>query len=77
MIIIGILSLIQEAKSEISRKRVICPNCKTTLESLENIGTYQCPECKKKFKVKSKEYSLKSDAEFIFPLNKKIRKKKK
>ncbi|UCC21214.1 MAG: hypothetical protein JSV62_08040 [Promethearchaeota archaeon] len=52
VIIIGIVSLLQKGKSGISDKRVICPSCKITLESLEKIGTYQCPECKKKFKTK-------------------------
>ncbi|MFX1419260.1 MAG: hypothetical protein ACFE9N_10110 [Promethearchaeota archaeon] len=52
IIIIGIFSLLQKGKSEISDKMVICPSCKITLESLEKIGTYQCPECKKKFKAK-------------------------
>ncbi|KKM64304.1 hypothetical protein LCGC14_1502740 [marine sediment metagenome] len=76
MIIIGIFLLIQKTKFELSRKRVICPSCKTTLESLENIGTYQCPECKKKFRAKvnhitSKTRALDSSQQFIFYQRKK------
>jgi tRNA(Ile2) C34 agmatinyltransferase TiaS len=65
----------QKFKSEKPEKRVICPFCKVNLESLENIGTFQCPECKKKFKAKSRyftESSLKSGTEFTFPSKKKI-----
>lgn len=79
MIIIGICLFIQKAQSEISEKRVICPNCKITLESLENIDTYQCPECKKKFKAKLNhgKYSSNSTPFKIILVKKKKRRIKK
>ncbi len=53
MIIIGIVASFQKGKSKISKKRVICPNCEIDMESLEDVGYYQCPRCKKKFRDKS------------------------
>jgi len=76
--------VIELDKPTLTKKRYECvnPECKKITKMIELYGygsmeIVQCPKCKKKFKAKSMEFSLKSNTEFIFPLNNKIRKKKK